>query len=144
MSLTLIKLGYLFLRTVAKPISGVVRNQAIKRESFRNACENVAQNYHVLEVRMRRRLRNAQAKSDSVYGAAVKPLDPAKAVEMGSNFIAEVTVFSLVGLAIVLESRRTRASKRSKTNALNERIAALSAEVAQIKQKLHEMQKPAS
>lgn len=80
MPLPLIKMGYLLVRTVAKPVAGTFKKQAKNHPWFRSACGRLAQLYHRLEVRMKR---NIAGKIGESAVDRIKPLDEAKAVELG-------------------------------------------------------------
>ena len=82
MPMPLIKIGYLLVRTVAKPIASGIKGYSKNHPRFRNACVRMAQLYHRAEVRMRRRI---AAKNGEDVSASIKPLDEAKAVELGGK-----------------------------------------------------------
>lgn len=83
MSLPLIKLGYLLVRTIAKPVAGTFKRQAKSHPWFRSACGRLAQQYHRMEVKLKRRI--AAKVGDAVVLPAIKPLDEQKAVELGGT-----------------------------------------------------------
>lgn len=116
MSITLIKLGYLFIKSIAKPVSNVVKKQAVNNKTFRQGCLNLAQRYHQWEVKLRRRLQGGIAIEH------VKPLEESKAIELGANFIGETIVFGMVGTAILLETTRLKSLERARKEELEERV----------------------
>lgn len=83
MPMPLIKLGYLLVRTVAKPVAGTFKRQAKDHPWFRSACGRLAQLYHRIEIRMKRRI--AAKAGETVDLTHIKPLDEAKAVELGGK-----------------------------------------------------------
>lgn len=92
MSLTLAKLGYLFIKTIAKPISSLIKRKAVRYASFRNACVDLAQKYHRLEVHVQRKLKE---RGKSAQLPDVKPLSEEKAVEIGgTDAVSNLTVGS--------------------------------------------------
>ena len=78
----LIKLGYLLIRTVAKPVANLLKQQTKNHTGFRTICVRLAQTYHRSEIKMSRRLGGA---SKAVTEAAVRPLDEQKAIEVGAG-----------------------------------------------------------
>lgn len=85
MALPLIKLGYLLVRTVAKPVAGGLKRQARDHPWFRSACGRIAQMYHRVEVRMKRRIAAKSGDAEALSESKIKPLDEQKAVELGGN-----------------------------------------------------------
>jgi hypothetical protein len=86
MPFPLIKLGYLLVRTVAKPVAGAFKRQARDHPWFRSACGRVAQMYHRSEVKMKRRIaakNGGPAGTHEPIESKIRPLDEQKAVELG-------------------------------------------------------------
>ena len=96
----LIKLGYLLIRTVAKPVANVLKQQTKNHPVFRSVCVRLAQTYHRSEIKMSRRLGGA---SKAITEAAVRPLDEQKAIEVGANFLGETLVFIVAGTVLILD-----------------------------------------
>lgn len=86
MALPLIKLGYLLVKTVAKPIAGGFKRQARDHPWFRLVCGRLAQVYHRVEVRMKRRIAAKNGDHTALDSLKIKPLDEQKAVELGGIF----------------------------------------------------------
>ncbi|KAK8164265.1 optic atrophy 3 protein-domain-containing protein [Phyllosticta citrichinensis] len=95
MSLSL-KIGSLFIRTLAKPIANTIKRNARDHEAFRRRCVQLAQGLHRLDVRWRvgllqdpvviekqiqRELKEAEAKRRAAQGPTVKTEAEAKADE---------------------------------------------------------------
>lgn len=76
MPLALVKVGYLFVKSAARPISLLVKRFAIKRNAFRRICVAAAQQFHRMEVKMRQLGSDAKA-------SHVRPLEERKAIEIG-------------------------------------------------------------
>jgi myosin-1 len=128
----LVKLGYLLIRTIAKPVAAAIKRQARDHPTFKRACISVAQSYHRTEVRLKRgladkkrliplRRRSLQSESETAASTAainiepeIKPLDEQKAVDVGSEFIGEGLVFLVAGTLLVLDqlSSRQKESER--------------------------------
>lgn len=129
MSLTLVKLSYLLIRTVARPVSFVVKRYALKNSAFRAGCISMAQRFHRLEGRMKGTPLHKPLKS-------LKPLQEKDAVEIGANFIGEATVFVILGIAILLETNRMRTMERARKEALEEKVAELEQVVNELKARM--------
>lgn len=156
----LVKLGYLLIRTVAKPFAAVVKQQARSHPAFRRACIAVAQSYHRSEVRMKRGLEAAASKrrlpitlrthahaqpGSSEPAAAteelkIKPLDEAKAVEVGSEFIGEALVFFVAGTLLVLDQLSNRRKETERRSETERRFAELYQQVELLKLRLAEQE----
>jgi optic atrophy 3 protein len=96
----LIKLGYLLIRTVAKPVANILKRQTKNHPVFRSVCVRLAQTYHRTEIKMSRRLGGA---SKAVTEAVVRPLDEQKAIEVGANFLGETLVFLVAGGVLIMD-----------------------------------------
>jgi len=134
--LPLVKLGYLLIRTIAKPISGMIKQQAKEHPTFRRNCVRVAQYYHRVEVRMRRRLAARQAHSpesvEAAVMAAVRPLDESKAVELGASFISEAIVFGVAGALLIAESARAYRAEQVRRRMIEERFEQLFSDISSL------------
>ena len=80
MPLALVKVGYLFVKGAARPISLLVTRYAKKRAFFRRACVSAAQKMHWMEVRLRKL-------SGDPKVHRVKPLEEHKAIEIGGSIV---------------------------------------------------------
>lgn len=132
----LVKLGYLLIRTIAKPVSGGIKSYAQNHLKFRAWCINVAQRYHRSEVRLRRGLqtRRIRPQIDDLGGnpemlvhsePEIRPLDPQKAVETGANFLGEVIVFSVASALLVADQLSSRQKEAARRAELEERLQAI-------------------
>ncbi|KAI5993148.1 OPA3-domain-containing protein [Pisolithus orientalis] len=102
-----VKLATLAIRTIAKPISSQLKNQAKQHPAFRNLCVSLAQGMHTAEVSLRTNILGEPAR------AHVRPLSEARAIETGANALAEGFLFAVAAALIVGESFRTsRAQSR--------------------------------
>lgn len=119
----LVKLGYLFVRTVAKPISSIIKRQAKEHPKFRSACFRLAQLYHRVDVRLRRRL--AARAGEDLSQLAVRPLDEQKAIELGANFIGEALVFGVAGAVLVLDSARNHRAEAARRQLIEDKFEQL-------------------
>lgn len=148
MPMPLVKLGYLFIRTVAKPVSSIIKRQAKDHPTFRHACARLAQLYHRVDVRLRRRL---AARAGEDVSARVRPLDEQKAVELGANFIGEALVFGVAGAVLIADqarSMRAESARRRLTEAtfeqLVDQVLKLSEQQDRLSDRLDELAKTGS
>lgn len=113
----LIKLGYLLIRTISKPVSSIIKRQARTNSKFREGCQKIAQSYHRIEIKMARKLAN-----DKGGEREIKKLNQEKAVEVGSEFIGEALVFGVAGILLVLDQSRTYKRDKRRKLQLEERL----------------------
>lgn len=132
MALPLVKLGYLLVRTVAKPVASTFKKQARDHPWFRQACGRLAQFYHRAEVKMKRRIAAKNGEAVHQLVTQIKPLDEQKAVELGAEFIGEALIFGVAGTFLLLDAARNnriesarRALIEQRFNELYERIEQL-------------------
>lgn len=122
MPMPLVKLGYLFVRTVAKPISSIIKRQAKDHPMFRQACVRLAQLYHRVDVRLRRRL---AARAGEDVSVLVRPLDEHKAVELGANFIGEALVFGVAGAVLIADQARNMRAESARRQLIQDKFERL-------------------
>lgn len=138
----LVKLGYLLIRTIAKPVSGAIKNYAKDHPKFKEMCMSVAQRYHKSEVRLRRGLIVQKKRTTNNEAALVqmepeiKPLDPAKAIETGANFIGESIVFVVAGVLLVADQLSSRAKEQARRDAVEARFKELEEELEKAKNQI--------
>jgi optic atrophy 3 protein len=148
----LVKLGYLLIRTVAKPIAGGIKRQARDHPAFRNFCIGVAQSYHRAEVRLKRGLETNKRKipfpttpnrlhlheqtPSETTTANIKPLDEAKAVEVGSEFIGEALVFIVAGTLLVMDQLNNRQKEQERRNEVERRFGELYVELSKLREQV--------
>lgn len=142
----MVKLGYLLIRTIAKPVSGAIKDYAKDHPKFKEMCMSVAQRYHRSEVRLRRGLiqrkrlpsltttkTTEEDKGLLRMEPEIKPLDPAKAVETGANFIGETIVFLVAGVLLVADQLSSRAKEQARRDAIEARFIKLEDELKELK-----------
>ncbi|KAF8508293.1 optic atrophy 3 protein-domain-containing protein, partial [Gautieria morchelliformis] len=101
-----VKLVTLAIRTVAKPISTRLKQEAREHPFFRSICVELAQKMYRYEMKL----------GTVVLGQpprAIKPLSETRAIDNGANFIAESFLFFVAASLIFAESWRS-SSKESK------------------------------
>ncbi|KAJ3514041.1 hypothetical protein NLJ89_g2602 [Agrocybe chaxingu] len=123
------KLATLIIRTIAKPISGRLKEQARQHERFRTICVDLAQFMYRSEVKLRTNILGEPARH-------IRPLSEAKAIENGANFLAEGFLFSVAASLIIGETWRSSRNQSKRRDSvddsledLGERIAALNTRV---------------
>lgn len=79
MSVPLIKLGYLLVRTLSKPIAKIVTHQAAEHPRFREICIRLSQSYHKMEVNLRSRVVSGETSPE------IRPLNDQKAIQLGGK-----------------------------------------------------------
>ncbi|KAK3827202.1 MAG: hypothetical protein JOS17DRAFT_662445, partial [Linnemannia elongata] len=53
---------------------------------------------------------------------SIRPLNDARAVEMGANFLGEAIIFGVAGSLIILENARTRMNARDRKNHVDDTL----------------------
>jgi hypothetical protein len=139
MSIPLLKLEYLLIRTLSKPIANSIKQQAVEKPSFRNSCMKLAQSYHSMEVHMRHRLKSVNG-TDVREMDPVRPLDEKKAIELGANFIGEFLIFSIAGVLVTLEALRSSRNEKARREETENRIVQLEDALQRIMQDKSKME----
>lgn len=140
MSIPLVKLGYLLVRTFAKPIAKMVQDQAAAHPMFRGICIKLSQSYHLMEIRLKSRLnKSSDSQSNSNIQEHIKPLSDEKAIQFGANFIGEFVIFSIAGVALILESLRNSANERKKQAERDGKVEELYKSIEIIKERLNSL-----
>ncbi|PWN28479.1 hypothetical protein BDZ90DRAFT_278842 [Jaminaea rosea] len=136
------KLATLFIRTLAKPIATQLKTQAAQHESFRRVCVAIAQTMHRSEMAlrygllpkapMRAHIPRAEAKAGEDGGEEgkekererpkVRPLNEAKAIANGANFLSEAFLFLIAAALILGESYRSSAKNKKQRNRTEEKV----------------------
>lgn len=137
----LVKLGYLFLRTIAKPIAAGIKAHAREHPKFRAFFTGIAQSYHRLEVRLRNRiaLKNGSPSSSTETPAqTVKPLDEQKAIDLGANFVGEAIVFLVAGAVLVADQQQSWKKEQARRAFIEHRLDELYAETQTLRRDLEQ------
>nr|XP_043624764.1 OPA3-like protein [Erigeron canadensis] len=135
------KLGTLALKTFCKPIAKRIKKEAGRYPQFRHSIINVAQLNHRFKTKLQRR----------IYGhaidAAIRPLNEEKAVQAAADMLGELFVFTVAGIAVILEVQRSskaearkEAMRRQELEALRQRDEDLAREVEMLKCKITEIE----
>lgn len=126
----LVKLGYLLIRTVAKPVSGAIASYARDHPKFRAICIGVAQRYHRSEVKLRRGLMRRKV---THLPPPIKPLDTDKAFETGASFIGESIVFLVAGIFLIADQISARAKEKARREGVEERLLDLETNLIELR-----------
>ncbi|KAG7664339.1 uncharacterized protein J8A68_002121 [[Candida] subhashii] len=132
MSSIALKLTTLLVKTVAKPMANVIKQQAKEHERFRSICIKMAQSLHRNETRLRMSLLGEKK-------IKIRPLNDTKAIEQGATFISEFFIFSVAGSLIFYEAYRSRKKASTARESLADDISVLQSEIEYIKEKLGEL-----
>ncbi|KAK9463867.1 optic atrophy 3 protein-domain-containing protein [Lipomyces oligophaga] len=125
MSAIALKISALAIRTIAKPIANSVKARAKVHGPFRRACIGVAQILHSSDVRMRQKLLGSNVK--------IRPLNDAKAIEMGANFLSESVLFGVAAGVVIFETVRSSRKETARREGVNDEIASLREQIEQLK-----------
>ncbi|KAG4302332.1 hypothetical protein PCANB_001521 [Pneumocystis canis] len=127
MSLAL-KIGFLVIKTLSKPIATNLRRQAKQHPRFRKICVDLAQIMHETETRMKANLLGKQRKIKKVSS-----LNEENAIERGADFLSESFLFLIAGSLIFCEGWRTRKKEQTRRDKVAEDIEELQKQVASLK-----------
>ncbi len=128
----LIKLAYLLVRTVAKPVASTLKSQTKSHPKFRASCVRLAQLQHRLEIRLSRILSNS-----SGTGRLIRPLDEERAVEVGANLLGEVLVFGVAGAIVIIEGRAQMEREAARRQAIEDKFTQIFDELKELRNELH-------
>lgn len=130
MSLPL-KLTSLFVRQLSKPLANTIKSNAKEHPKFRRFCIRFAQFKHRLDMNIRLKLLNEE-------NIKIRPLNDAKAIQAGANFLSEGVVFSVAAGALLFETWRSRRKESKRRASIEDDIRVLQEELDWIKDKLKE------
>lgn len=118
MSLPLLKVGTLLLKTLAKPVANSIKSRAQNPGGFRDACVWFGQNYHKFSQRLTLRMQGH-------HTLQIKPIPPEKALQVGAAAASESFVFAVALAAFVGETMRKNAldDEKAAQKAADERAA---------------------
>ncbi|KAJ7099385.1 OPA3-domain-containing protein [Mycena belliarum] len=120
-----VKLVTLLIRTVAKPISAQIKNQAKQHERFRGFCVDLAQMMYRTEVKLRTNILGEPAK-------VIRPLSETRAIENGANALAEGFLFTVAAALILGEAVRSSHNQSKRRDDVDEKIEDLTARVQDV------------
>lgn len=124
-----LKVTFLLVRTIAKPIATTIKAQAKEHEAFRKSCIRIAQTLHSTDLKLRMSLLGEKK-------IKIRPLNDNKAIENGANFLSESFIFSVAGFLIFYEGYRSRKKASDQRDAMTDDITLLQGEIDLIKSQL--------
>ncbi|KAG0324491.1 hypothetical protein BGZ99_001739 [Dissophora globulifera] len=127
-----VKLGFLAIRTIAKPIANSIKSYSVKHPKFKDACISVAQFSHKTEMQLKMKFLGYKVES-------IRPLNDARAVEMGANFLGEAIIFGVAGSLIILENARTRMNARDRKNLVDDTLENLVLTTTELREEIKEL-----
>lgn len=120
-----VKIATLLVRTIAKPISTGLKNQAKQHETFRQFCVNLAQGLYRSEVKLRTHVMGEPARH-------IRPLSETRAIENGANFIAEGFLFTVAAGLILGETWRTSRNQSKRRDDVDDQLDSLGTKVLEL------------
>ncbi|ORX53234.1 OPA3-domain-containing protein [Hesseltinella vesiculosa] len=124
-----IKLGSLLVKTLAKPVANSIKTQAKQHEKFREFCIGVAQTSHRWEMTLKMNFLGYKKEK-------IRPLNDARAIESGANFISEAFVFSVAAGIILAESWRSHNKDKNRRNYVDDAIETLETRNGDLEERL--------
>ncbi|SCZ96875.1 BZ3500_MvSof-1268-A1-R1_Chr4-1g06808 [Microbotryum saponariae] len=121
-----VKIASLFLRTLSKPIANRLKKQAKEHERFREMTISFAQFLHRSEMRMRVSLLG------ETHPVVVRPLNDARAIDAGANFISETFLFAFAASIILAENWRSRRAEGKRRDQVQDQLEAHEERLAQL------------
>ncbi|CAO3597210.1 unnamed protein product [Absidia cylindrospora] len=110
-----LKLGSLLVKTLAKPVANSIKVQAKQHPNFKEFCIGVAQKSHKLEMNLKMNFLGYRKE-------VIRPLNDARAIESGANFISEAFVFSVAASIIIAENWRSRNKDKNRRNYVDDAL----------------------
>lgn len=127
MPFPLIKLGYLVIKQLSKPLANAIKQKAKTTPFLRDRIlEPPAQMYHKFETTIKMRLLGLGKVSQ------VKPLSDEMAVALAADMLGEAVIFSMASFCLWLEYKRQQRKDVTKEDVQNQRLLGLEKEVAEM------------
>ncbi|KAF8888265.1 optic atrophy 3 protein-domain-containing protein [Infundibulicybe gibba] len=126
-----VKIATLLIRTIAKPISAQLKNQAKQlanpslHERFRTFCVDLAQMMYRSEVKLRTNILGEPAKH-------IRPLSETRAIENGANALAEGFLFTVAVSLILGETWRSSRNQSKRRDDVDDQLEDLDTRVAEL------------
>ncbi|KAJ2549417.1 hypothetical protein EV175_004459 [Coemansia sp. RSA 1933] len=109
------KIASLLFRTLSKPVANVLKQQAKSHNVFRATCINVAQIAHRTEMTWKMNILGYKKEK-------IRPLNDARAVDAGANFLGEAFIFGVALSLIFAEQVRSRNQAQRRRDAVDDRL----------------------
>ncbi|KII89453.1 hypothetical protein PLICRDRAFT_109425 [Plicaturopsis crispa FD-325 SS-3] len=124
-----VKLATLLVRTIAKPISAQIKNQAKQHDRFRGFCISLAQRLYRGEVRLRTYMLGEPAKH-------IRPLSETRAIENGANALAEGFMFTVAAGLILGETWRSSRNQSKRRDDVDDQLEELTGGLKELNNKV--------
>ncbi|KAG2218571.1 hypothetical protein INT45_014160 [Circinella minor] len=124
-----LKLGSLIIRTLSKPVATSIKTQAKQHAAFKEFCIGVAQRSHKLEMTLKMKFLGYKKE-------VIRPLNDARAVEAGANFMSEAFIFSVAASIIIAETWRSHSSNKNRRNYVDDALDNLEEDKDKLKELL--------
>ncbi|KAJ1799254.1 hypothetical protein LPJ59_001956 [Coemansia sp. RSA 2399] len=109
------KIASLLFRTLSKPVANALRQQAKSHNVFRALCINVAQIAHRTEMTWKMNILGYKKEK-------IRPLNDARAIDAGANFLGEAFIFGVALSLIFAEQMRSRNQAQRRRDAVDDRL----------------------
>ncbi|KAJ2295116.1 hypothetical protein H4R23_004141, partial [Coemansia sp. Cherry 401B] len=113
--------------------ANALKQQAKSHDVFRSLCINVAQVAHRTEMNWKMRVLGYKKEK-------IRPLNDARAIDAGANFLGEAFIFSVAVSLIFAEQIRSRSQARRQRDAVDDRLDELELSSAQYRQELDRLE----
>ncbi|KAJ2260942.1 hypothetical protein GGI01_002649 [Coemansia sp. RSA 376] len=138
------KIASLLFRTLAKPgtqptkeqealLANALKQQAKSHDVFRSMCINVAQMAHRTEMNWKMNVLGYKKEK-------IRPLNDAKAIDAGANFLGEAFIFSVALSLLFAEQIRSRNQAQRQRNAVDDRLDDLEKGMLESREELKRIQ----
>ncbi|KAI8822761.1 optic atrophy 3 protein-domain-containing protein, partial [Chytriomyces cf. hyalinus JEL632] len=118
------KIAALMIRTLAKPLANSLKTSAANNPTWKRFCISVAQGYHTIEETLKMRFLGYKLET-------IRPLNEARAVELGTSFLAEFFIFAVAGTVVVEETIRSSLKTSARNADIDNSIATLKSQQIQ-------------
>ncbi|KAJ2389793.1 hypothetical protein GGI23_005762 [Coemansia sp. RSA 2559] len=109
------KIAALLFRTLSKPVANALRQQAKSHNVFRALCINVAQIAHRTEMTWKMNILGYKKEK-------IRPLNDARAIDAGANFLGEAFIFGVALSLIFAEQLRSRNQAQRRRDVVDDRL----------------------
>ena len=103
-----LKLFFLGVRQISKPLAGLAKSAATESPLFQQAVISAGQSVHRLRIQVSRVAENKSTL------AKITPLSEQRAIAQGSDLLSESIIYSIAGFTVVYEYRLQKRDKASK------------------------------
>jgi hypothetical protein len=118
-ALPVLKLFFLGVKQLSKPVAGFIKNRAKNSPAFKAHVINAAQLWHRVNVRASQAASNASAEARALR---IKPLDEATAVSNFTDILGEGVIYFVAAVALVIEYQMSAEKDAKKAAALELRF----------------------